>query len=151
MTKILALALALLPALVAAQPRGPLATYLLEEPCRFLDTREQPPGLDSGPVGPIGRAYQIRGACAVPLEAAGLILNVTVVGATAPGHLSIWPADYQVRPKTSGINFQPGLTLANEMTVRLAKLAGPGYADVWLDAETLGQVDVVIDVVGFLR
>jgi len=152
-TKIRSLVLvtALLPCAAGAAPVGPLSTYLVE-PCRFLDTREEVQSFDAGPF-PLGqgRAYRMQESCDVPIGAAGVIINVTVTGATGAGHLSVWPGDYQVRPGTSGINFAAGSTLANGMTVRLAANAAPRYADIWVTTRGAGEVHVIIDVVGYLR
>jgi hypothetical protein len=60
------------------------------QPCRFLDTRDAETLWYETP-GPFQhgrcRFYVVQNSCGVPLGATGVVLNVTVAGATAPGHL----------------------------------------------------------------
>jgi hypothetical protein len=146
-----------LAAVASAAPVGPLSTYLVE-PCRFLDTRGDPTAhlLDTQ-----SRFYRVHGNCGVPLDAVAVIINVTVTNATGDGHLTLW-ADNQDRPATSTINFTASGTVANGATVMLAPqdpnyptledLAVYGHvAGSDPAAAIFGSVDLILDVVGFLR
>jgi len=155
MTKIRSLILvALLPcaAAEAAPVVGPLSTYLVE-PCRFVDTRD-PVTFWYEPEGPAltARLYLLQGSCGVPIGARAAMLNVTVVGATAAGHLSLWDL---TPPKTSFLNFMPSRSVAGFVIAPLWEVqAGGDTADFALMpgfATPDQSVHVIIDVVGFLR
>jgi len=145
--------LAVLPGAAGAAARGPLSTYLVE-PCRFLDTREQAPSFDTGAlVGVVNRRYLVQGSCEVPaFGVAAVILNVTVTGATAAGHLTLWRSDAYAPPATSNLNFGPGQTIANGMTVMLGEVVpGSPLTDLFVQGHVPdGQVHVIVDVVGYL-
>ena len=118
-------------------------------PCRLADTR---PGVLVGPRStPIGSAetYTLtatgaQGACAVPVGAVGLVLNVTVLHGTKASFLTVWPAD-QVRPSASNLNWVAGQApTPNQVTVGLSTA---GQLSVYNSA---GTVDLLVDVVGYL-
>jgi hypothetical protein len=157
------LVLALSVAAVAGAAPAPLSTYMLDAPCRFLDTRDaitfwyepEGPFTYSAP-----RLYLLQGSCGVPLGAAGALLTFTVTGATKPGHLIAWNAQMITDPtsgtipKTSVANFTPGVTLANSTTVALGAVpsADGSSPDLALAAFIPGgSVHVIIDVVGYLK
>ena len=48
----------------------------------------------------------------------GAMVNMVIVGATAPGFASVWPAGS--RPNTSKINYAAGGAIANEISTPLA-------------------------------
>jgi hypothetical protein len=140
----------MLLALILAANTGPLSIYLTE-PCRYLDTREQPASFQSGPfVNEEIRLYSVEGSCDVPPGAKGLVLNVTVTEATVSGHLGLWRPGFSVLPPTSSLNFGPGQTIANGVITRINPIAG--LADLMILAHVPGgQVHVIVDVVGFLK
>jgi len=70
------------------------------------------------------------------------VANVTVTGPTATGFLTIWPTG-QARPKTSSLTWVAGRTIANAVTV---KVGTGGKVSVFNNS---GQVDVIVDVVGY--
>ena len=113
---------------------------------RLVDTRPGGATVDgemSG-IGPLaaGQALSIpvAGRAGVPSSAASVALNVTVVAAREPGHISVYACD-SMRPPTSNQNYIAGETRA---VLAVTALADDGAACVW----SHGEVDLVVDVVG---
>lgn len=98
-------------------------------PQRRLDTRGRPLG-----------AREARTLRTSP-GARAAIANVTVTGPTAPGFLTVYPAD-QPRPATSSLNFRARQTVANLVTVGVD---ATGALAIYNSA---GSTDVVVDLVG---
>ncbi len=92
------------------------------------------------------RNLTVGGVCGIPATAQGVSINITAVGATAGGHLQVFPAG-AVRPTTSVVNFQTGLTRANNAIARL----GEGAAVTVFSGQASGSVDVVVDVNGWFE
>jgi hypothetical protein len=115
-------------------------------PCRLIDTR-----LAAGPLGGPSlvpssqRSFGLAGTCGIPATAGALAVNVTVVGPTANGNLSIFPADEEA-PATSTINFSVGVNRANNAILPLS----PAGA-VTVKANTAGALDFTLDVVGYFE
>mgnify|MGYP001188968763 CR=1 FL=1 len=141
--------------LVTPAYAGPLSTYLVE-PCRYLDTREEIPLPGISGAFTNRRVYRVQETCGVALGAGGVLMNVTVTGATVKGHLALISSEItrnegSMIPTTSTLNFAPGQTVANFAITQLARIQ-PGEADllVYVNVPN-GQVHVIIDVVGYLR
>jgi len=109
-------------------------------PTRLLDTRA-------------GSGYQVFPALAgaasgdLPLNgvsaaAEAVVLNVTVTAPTAGGFLTVYPTG-EARPNSSNLNFVPGQTVANLVTVKV----GAGHSVTVFNS--LGSTDVVVDIVGY--
>jgi hypothetical protein len=64
------------------------------------------------------RIFTIAGQCGIPPGATAASLNVTVTEPTAPGHLSLFPAD-KPQPLVSAINYKPSQARANNAVVSL--------------------------------
>ncbi|MGI8983324.1 MAG: hypothetical protein ACR2HM_02130, partial [Acidimicrobiales bacterium] len=98
-------------------PEGSLYRALV--PARLLDTRD-------GNGAPVGRVaspapvdLQVAGRGGVPAAgASAVVLNVTVTEPWAGGYLTAWPAG-DARPLASNLNFTPGQTVPNLVTVKL--------------------------------
>jgi hypothetical protein len=116
-------------------------------PCRLVDTRDAP-GLFSGPalVGGAGRTFVLAGRCNIPPTATALAANITVTNATAPGFLTINPAD-ATRPLTSTLNYSANQTRANSAHLKL----GPGGDVIVYCGQASGTAHVVIDVSGYYQ
>ncbi|NND74119.1 MAG: hypothetical protein HKN44_03845, partial [Ilumatobacter sp.] len=120
--------------------------FTSQVPQRFADSRSEDTfdgifrdtGLRAG-----GSVWEIdvAGRGQVPTEAAAAIVNVTVVGAVAPGHATVYPCSAKV-PTASSINYLPGSVEPNEL---IAKLSGDGA----LCITTLTTAHVIVDVVGW--
>ncbi len=116
-------------------------------PVRILDTRNGTGGV-SVPVGPNQSiAVQVAGRGGVPTMASivpprAIVLNVTAVGPSGAGYLTVWP-DGVTRPGTSDLNFVAGLTVPNLVVVQVGSI---GKIDVY---NAFGSTNVVVDVMGW--
>jgi hypothetical protein len=159
------IALALVWSLAAwhasAAPGPDEATFVPVVPTRIMDTRDPTNVGLAGPfVSPVSQRLQVTGTIptttgrqlVVPPGSNGVVLNVTVVGPTANGFVSIRPGDAVGQPTTSSVNFVAGQVIANSVDVPVPA-SGPraGTIDITFDAfGTPGPtVDVVIDIVGY--
>ncbi|HVD04189.1 MAG TPA: fibronectin type III domain-containing protein [Candidatus Dormibacteraeota bacterium] len=79
----------------------------------------------------------------VPASATAVVLNITSTDTTAPSWLAVWPAGGSM-PLSSSVNWSPGQTVANLVTVAL----GPGGTISLYNSN--GQADVVVDVEGWM-
>lgn len=116
-------------------------------PCRIVDTR--------GSVGPYGgpalaanadRSFVLKGQCGIPATATAVSINVTVTQPTAQGDLRIVPGGSAL-PVVSTINYRPGQTRANNMSVGLG---AAGDITVHTDQAT-GTVHFILDVDGYYQ
>jgi hypothetical protein len=120
--------------------------YVPASPSRLLDSR-----FGTGLAGPFEarepRVVQIAGRGGIPADAKAVTLNLTVVGSTAAGYVSLTPTA-TTAPTTSTINFPKGDTRANGVTVPL----GPGgtLAAVYI-AGPGALTHLLIDVTGYSR
>ncbi|HWL41490.1 MAG TPA: carboxypeptidase-like regulatory domain-containing protein [Ilumatobacter sp.] len=119
----------------------------LPTPARLMDSRPERPTVDGdhqaeGPIpGQTVREFQVGGRAGLPTGAASVVLNVTAVGASAAGHLTVFPCGEEV-PTASNVNYVAGQTTPNAV---IAKLGGNGKVCIRAHAAT----DVVVDVSGF--
>ncbi len=119
-------------------------------PARVLDSRPGP-GNVGAYASPWGeglagsRDVAIAGIGEVPPDADAVVLNVTVVNATAGSYLQLWPTGSQRPRYGSSLNFSAGQIVPNAVTVKL----GDGGRVRVLNA--VGSTDVVIDVSGYYR
>jgi hypothetical protein len=70
-------------------------------------------------------------------------MNVTATQPTMPSYLTVYPADVATRPLASNLNFQPGQSVPNLVTVRVP---ASGAIDFY---NLAGSVHVIADVVGY--
>ena len=122
--------------------------YVALTPTRYADSRDEDTfddrfrntGKRAG-----GTIWEIdiadRGA--VPATATTAIVNVTVTGGTGPGFATVYPCTATV-PNASSLNYDAGITRPNELA---AKLSDDGALCIF----TLTDVDVIVDVVGYLE
>ncbi|MFI9386212.1 PKD domain-containing protein [Kutzneria sp. NPDC052558] len=115
--------------------------YYPVAPQRLLDTRD-----GGGPLGPGGQtSLQVTGAHGVPAGGVtAVVLNLTATNPTADSFLSVFPSG-GANPGTSNVNFAPGQTVPNLVTVPV----GPDGKVVI--ANHTGRVDVVVDLEGYYR
>jgi predicted acyl esterase len=122
-------------------------TYTPLTPGRLLDTR---PGADHKgfstlSTGTTGILTVRGGTTNVPAGATAVVLNVTATGPSAAGFVTVYPtaAPPNTRPLASNLNFTPGQTVANLVTVRI------GTGDSVSLYNHTGSTDLVADVVGY--
>jgi hypothetical protein len=123
------------------------ATYSTVTTVRVLDTR---PGIGTGLAGAFSagtpRKVTIAGTHGIPADAIAITGNLTVVGQTRAGYLSITKTSI-ADPTTSTLNFPLGDTRANGVSVPL-NLSGA----LWIVYKaTGGSAHVVLDVTGYYR
>jgi hypothetical protein len=83
----------------------------------------------------------IGGHAGIPLRATGVVLNITVTEALAPGFLTVHPCD-QAQPTASNLNYRAGTTVANTV---FARLGDGGLLCIFSQSET----HLVVDLVGY--
>ena len=113
-------------------------------PARLLDSRTLTGGwhakLGAGDTNV--RSLLVRNQGGVSATATAVVMNVTATNATASSYLEVWPSDAS-RPTSSNLNFGPGQTIPNLVTV---KLGADGMVKFF---NATGATDVIADVVGF--
>jgi len=85
-------------------------------------------------------------AVSVPLGATAVVANFTAVSPTDTGYVSVRPAGASGVPTTSTLNFTPGQTVANVLTVQLP---ATGNVQLYYGAASGATVHIVVDVVGY--
>jgi CSLREA domain-containing protein len=124
---------------------GGLGYYHPLAPSRILDTRTGPQGV---PAGKIGHNSEVTvdvtgGPSGVPTsDVSAVVLNVTVTEATQASFLTVYPTGVP-RPNASNLNFLPGETVPNLVTV---KVGVDGNVKAY---NAVGQVHAIFDVVGW--
>lgn len=113
-------------------------------PLRLLDTRDRHPLLSGFRVersvpgqGAVHR--HVAGRRGVPANAGAVSLNVTAVGHTASGFVTVWPSQSS-RPTVSTVNYQPKVVEPNGVHVGLHNGA--------FDLFTLFGGHLVVDITG---
>lgn len=113
--------------------------YQAIAPERILDTRSGLGG-SGEPVVPGGVAI-LWDRPGIPDTATALLLNITVVGARAPGTLTLLSPDLTV-PPVSNVSFRPGQPISDTIVVPLS-----GSLDFYNNSG--GTVQVIADVEGY--
>jgi beta-mannanase/chitodextrinase len=121
-------------------PVSPLV--LLPAATRLADTRS------TAPVGPIGagtsRCFTVAGQAGIPMDATGVLVNLTAIGPTGQGWLTLFP-NGQAVPGTSTLNFAASqFAIANNATVRIGT-----NGQVCVNAGQTGT-NVLLDAVGYI-
>jgi hypothetical protein len=132
------------PASAASAPATPGVgdAFHALTPARVVDSRSGLGGFTTPWGSGVTRNVTVGGAGGVPSNAAAVVLNVTETGATGSSYLSIWPAG-AARPTVSSLNFTPGETIPNQVTV---KLGAGGQVSIF---NAGGNADVIVDVTGY--
>jgi hypothetical protein len=123
---------------------GASGEYTPVTPTRVLDTRNGTGGR-TGPLGPGDSVtLTVAGVGGVPAagSVAAVVLNVTVTQPTSASFLSVYPSGGS-HPNVSNLNFVPGQTFANLVTVATGS---DGAVVVYNDS---GTVQVVADLAGY--
>ena len=121
------------------------ATYTPITPVRALDSRFGI-GLGGTFAEGVPRQLNITGLPAIPADAKAITGNLTVVGQTRAGYLSITPGS-DPTPATSTLNFPLGDTRANGISVPLN-----GGGGLWIVYKASGgTTHVILDVTGYYR
>jgi hypothetical protein len=118
-------------------------------PARLLDSRPssaQPAddGVNTARAAGSVTTIQVTGRGGVLGGATTVVLNVTAVGPTGPGYLTVYPCD-ATRPNTSNLNYVGGVTRANLVVVKLPT-SGPNAGKVCIFTSQVAHL--LADVVG---
>jgi hypothetical protein len=120
-------------------------TFTPVDPVRLLDTRANPVnGLSGKFIANTARLLQIAGRNGIPNDAVAITANLTVVGQTNPGYLSVTPT-LDNNPSTSTMNFPKGDTRANNITAPLSV----GKLSIVYRSLVGAKTDVLLDVTGY--
>ncbi|MCU1392875.1 MAG: N-acetylmuramoyl-L-alanine amidase [Ilumatobacteraceae bacterium] len=123
---------------VASEAPLGAATPVAVTPARLLDTR-----LTTTPASGSTTNLKVTGIGGVPSNAQAVFLNVTAVGASAPGFVTVWAGGTD-RPGTSNLNVATaGQTIPN-MVVTPVGVNG----DVNLYVQN--RTDLIVDVMGYI-
>ncbi len=120
----------------------PAGSFVPLNPSRVFETRKNSGGrglIRDGETHEVG----VAGVSAVPASGVGAVLaNVTVVGPTRNGYVSVWP-NGAAQPNTSVVNFRAGQTKPN---LAVLTLGNSGAVNVFVSN---GSAHVLIDVLGY--
>jgi hypothetical protein len=129
--------------LVAFTPPGAPGSFVALTPSRLLDTRVAFGGTGPVPANGVVDA-QVTGRAGVPADFVGaVVLNVTVVGPTAAGYLTVYPTGGAV-PNASNLNFTAGQVVPNLVVAKV----GTG-GKVSIKNGSPGATNVIADVAGY--
>ena len=120
-------------------------TFTPVDPVRLLDSRS---GIGVGLSGKFNantaRLLTVAGRLGIPNDAVAITGNLTVVGQTNAGYVSVTPT-LNNNPSTSALNFPTGDTRANNIT---SPLSG-GKLSIVYRALTGAKTDILLDVTGY--
>ncbi|MBV9595213.1 MAG: S8 family serine peptidase, partial [Chloroflexi bacterium] len=137
-------AAAVAPATPTGAPAPAAVVQPLAAPVRIADTRSSGGPIASGSQ----RCFAIAGQAGIPVDAAGVVLNVTAIGYSSQGWITIYPAG-QVAPTTSTLNFDPAVyAVANGSIIPLSN--GQVCAAVGTVIPGAGSAHVLLDVTAYI-
>ncbi len=114
-------------------------------PNRFLDSRTGTGTYGPWAAGELRTIYLSNGrpgTNSIPATATGLVFNLTATNGSAPSYITAFPGN-TARPATSNLNFGPGQTIPNLVTVKLG-----AYSTLSL-YNNQGGVNLIGDAVGY--
>ena len=111
-------------------------------PLRLVDTRGGQP-LAAGKIRRVQVAGVGNGITDIPANATAVALNVTATGACGGGFLTVFPCGPVTPPDASNVNFGPGQTVPNGVTVRVGSLGR-----ICVEG-SVAQTDVIVDINGY--
>ena len=139
-------------ALAASAATSPHATspvmgsYVTVTPFRITDTRPNSGQPNAGKALAAKSTLNVQvtrvGTAPIPAGTAAVVLNVTAVDPVDSGFLTVFPEGITM-PVVSNLNFTPGVTVANLVTV---PLSSSGMVSIYNYA---GSTNVVVDVEGY--
>lgn len=139
-----------MPTTVSAQG----LVYVPVKVCRVVDTRLI--GLGTLLLANVDTHFNVRGnpaplqggsdPCGLPDEAEVAVMNVVSVQSSATGFMEVFPWNSRPTPPTSQLNYQSGVSIANEINVKLASISLAGFE---FSVRPTTTTHVVIDVIGY--
>ena len=135
-----------------APPPGPQAPdpgrFNAVTPLRILDTRGGQP-LGTEKIRRIQVAGVGNGITDIPANATAVALNVTAVSPCGPGFLTVFPCGPVSPPDASNVNFGPGQTVPNAVTVRVGSLGRICVRSASTQIGGTSQADIIVDINGY--
>jgi hypothetical protein len=129
-------------------PQPPNLKFYTLPPCRVIDTRNAPGRLAGPALQPgTGRMFAMAGVCGLPATAQAVSVNVTVVGATAAGYLTLGASDRGL-PGTSTINYRAGVGRSNNALIGLSSDGAGGFTAFNGSA---APIQLILDVNGYFQ
>jgi RHS repeat-associated protein len=130
----------------------------LPAPTRTLDTScstNCPASLPACAGSPCGgvvvagspRVVTVAGKAGVPVGVTAVAVNVTAVGQSAAGQLSVYPGDLGSVPNVSNVNYAPGVPSGGGVIVKVPT-SGPNAGQIKI-ASNAGAPNVLVDVTGY--
>ena len=123
-----------------------MGSYVSVTPFRITDTRASSGQPNAGKSLAANSTLNVQvtrvGTEPVPAGTAAVVLNVTAVDPATSGFLTVFPEGITM-PTVSNLNFSPGETVANLVTV---PLSSSGMVSIYNHA---GSTNVVVDVEGY--
>ena len=131
--------------LIASHPPSAVAQstqFFPLTPCRAIDTRNM-----SAPIlsGGQTRSFSVKGTCGIPVDAKGISYNLTAIGTSQAGFMTMFPHGI-VKPFVASIVFPARATLGNGGVVGLT--ATLPDLSIFLN---VGQADAAVDVTGYFK
>ncbi len=123
------------------------ATYHALPPVRVLDSRDGTGGISGPVIANVNRTFPVANTHGIPATATAITGNLTVVGQTAAGYVTVSTDPAPLIPTSSTINFRKGDIRANGLTVKLH--AGTGALYVVYKAVAGAQAQIILDVTGY--
>jgi hypothetical protein len=120
-------------------------------PVRVLDTRAAAPAslrLASALVGDGAATVDVVAGAGIPADATAVVVELTAVRPTVAGNLRVYPGGSDAAPTTSTLNYSAGSLVSN---LAFVPLSADGTIDVRAFQADGGKVDIVVDVVGYVR
>lgn len=142
---VLAWLLVVVPVQRPAAAASSAGSFFPLPPARILDTRFGV-GAAAAPLGP-GQVltFTVTGQGGVPpSDVSAVVMNITVVGATAASYMTVWPTG-ETMPTASNLNYVANQTVPNLVKT---KVGSAGQVSVFNAA---GTVHVLADVAGWYK
>jgi uncharacterized protein (DUF1501 family) len=124
-------------------PTSPPSGLVPMAPVRIMDSRDGMGGVKTGAMvaGEMAKV-RITGAHGIPAGATAVVANVTSVGATEFGFMTVFPGGTK-KPDTSNLNTAPGRPVPNLVVIGIG---GDGCVDIY---NAIGGSHCLVDVFGY--
>ncbi len=131
----------------AAQALGPFQFHAIS-PCRIADTRA---GFGGIMTAGATRDFTVQGVCGIPGGAAAVVVNVTVVGPTQTGFVTLYPSDLGSPPLVATLTFNAGEPALGNGAIVPLKATTPDLRAVYGIGGGTATTHVVIDATGYFQ
>lgn len=133
--------------LSASAQTGPFQFHAIS-PCRIADTRS---GFGGILAAATTRDFTVQGVCGIPSGAAAVVVNVTVVGPTQTGFLTLYPSNLASPPLVATLTFNAGEPALGNGAIVPLKATTPDLRAVYGIGGGTATTHVVIDATGYFQ